>query len=295
MQRRQALAAMAGTATLAAGCTLAPGQDHAGPDAPLAAPLPPWPRPRVRAWVLGSGGPRGFVHVGVVKALQELKLVPDLIVGASAGAVVGVLCAAGWTAARLEQRALDLGAMDLLRWNPLGSTRFSGNAIAELVDRELHQRRLQDLPMRVACAVQRLRDGQVLAFTRGHAGLAVQASAAIEGQLAPVVVRGEAYADADLRMPLPVRLARSLGATQVLAVDASAHEDRAPPGAERWRDSDRRKRELTAPDAAAADLVLHPDIGYWAGYARDYRLRVIEAGYRQTLAQAGALRALHAG
>lgn len=295
MRRRQALAAVAGSATLAAGCTLTPGADHDGPDAPQAVPLPAWPRPRVMAWVLGSGGPRGFVHVGVVKALHELKLAPDLIVGASAGAVVGVLCAAGWTAARLEQRALDLDAMDLLRWNPLGSTRFSGIAIADLIDRELQQRRLQDLPLPVACAVQRLRDGQVLAFTRGHAGLAVQASAAIEGQLAPVVIRGEAFADADLRMPLPVRLARALGATQVLAVDASAHEDRAPPGAERWRDSDRRKRALTEPDAAAADLVLHPDIGYWAGYARDYRLRVIDAGYRQTLAHADALRALHGG
>ena len=66
-----------GTAALGAGGLLLPGcalqaeQDHAGPDAPEAAPLARTPRV---AWVLSSGGPRGFVHVGVVKALQELGL-----------------------------------------------------------------------------------------------------------------------------------------------------------------------------------------------------------------------------
>jgi NTE family protein len=93
---------------------------------------------------------------------------------------------------------------------------------------------------------------------------------------------------------MPVRLARALGAVKVLAVDASAHEQRAPPGAEAYREADLRKRELTRPDADAADLVLHPDLGYWAGFDRAYRERLIGIGYRDTLARAPALRALHA-
>jgi NTE family protein len=109
----------------------------------------------------------------------------------------------------------------------------------------------------------------------------------------PVVIRGERYADADLVMPLPVRLARSLGAQRVLAVDASAHEERAPPGAEEYRDGDRRKRELTQRDAEAADLLLHPDFGYWVSLSREYRERVIAIGYRSTMARAAELRALH--
>jgi NTE family protein len=93
-----------------------------------------------------------------------------------------------------------------------------------------------------------------------------------------VTIRGARYADPDLHLPLPVRLARRLGATRVLAVDASAHEDRAPPQAEAYRDSDRRKRELTRPDARLADVLLHPDTGYWAGWSSDYRARLIAAG-----------------
>jgi NTE family protein len=80
----------------------------------------------------------------------------------------------------------------------------------------------------------------------------------------------------------------------VIAVDASAHEDRAPPGAERFRDSDLRKRSLVQADARYADLVLHPDFGYWVSLSRAFRERAIEAGYRHALAQASRLRELHA-
>ena len=91
-----------------------------------------------------------------------------------------------------------------------------------------------------------------------------------------------------------MRLARQLGAQRVLAVDASAHEDRAPAEAARYRELDLRKRALTQPDASSADLLLHPFFGYWVSLSQEFRQRAIEAGYRQAMAQAAALRALHA-
>ncbi len=283
--------AMAGLAALSGGCAIDFDTDHDSPDAPAVGPLRSTPR---LAWVLGSGGPRGFVHVGVLKALSELGLKPDLIVGASVGALVGTLFAAGLRAGEIERLALDLQPALLLRWQPGSSERFSGAGIASFVNQQVDGQRLQSLPIAMVCVVQRLRDAAVLGFNQGDAGLAVQAAAAIEGQFAPLRIRGERYADADLRMPLPVRLARALGATRVLAVDASAHEAQRPAGAERYAASDQRKRALTRPDAEAADLLLHPEFGYWASVSSQYRQRVIAAGYAATLAQAGALRALHA-
>ncbi len=266
-------------------------QDHTGNDAPAVVPMAHTPRV---AWVFGSGGPRGFVHVGVLKALAELRLVPDLIVGASVGALVGTLAAAGLGAARIEHLALDLQPWQFLRWQPVGDERFSGSALAALVEREVGHRPLQALPTPMVCVAQRLRDGVVVGFNHGSAGLAVQAAAAIEGQFGPLRVHGERYADADLRMPLPVRMARALGATQVLAVDASAHEDHAPAGTQAYRAADLRKRALTQPDAAVATVLLHPEFGYWAGISHAFREKAIAAGYRTTMAQSAALRAMHA-
>lgn len=273
------------------GCALQPDADHRGDDAPAAQPLNA--KPRV-AWVFGSGGPRGYVHLGVLRALDELGLQPDLLVGASVGALVAVLRAAGMPAAEIVRAGLAMQPWQLLRWAPGGSQRWAAGGVADWVQQAVGSRPLQALPLPVLVAAQRLHDGTVLGFNHGHAGLAVQAACAIEGQFTPVRIRGDLYADADLRMPLPVRLARAAGATRVLAIDASAHEDRAPAGSERYRDGDRRKRALTAPDARLADLLLHPDFGYWVSLSDEFKRRAIAAGHAAALAAAPALRALHA-
>lgn len=291
LARRRLLlcAGIAGAAGLA-GCSLSPDQDHNGPDAPRAEPLR---RPVRVAWVLSSGGPRGFVHVGVLKALEELKLQPDLIVGASAGALVGSLCASGMPATEIEALALDLQPWTLGRVALGTPERLSGGAIAELVRGRAREPMLERMPVAMACVALRQSDGAPVAFTAGDAGLAVQASAAIEGQFTPVRIRGQRYADPDWATPLPVRVARALGAQRVLAIDASAHLERAPPGAERYRESDLRKKALVDADAALADQVLKPDFGYWVSLSREFRERAMGAGYRETMAQAEGLRALH--
>ncbi len=243
--------------------------------------------------MLGSGGPRGFVHVGVLEALDELGLVPDLIVGASVGALVGSIYASGRRASELKAVALDLNLLSFAHFAYGSKERYSGAPVADLVRRNVAEPQLERMKIPIACVVARLSDRRSLAFTAGEAGLAVQASSAIEGQFAPVRINGERYADADWEAPLPVRLARSLGAGVVLAVDASAHLDRAPEGAARFRESDLRKKALIDADAPHADLVLKPDFGYWVSLSRDFRERAITAGYRDTMAQAHAIRALH--
>ena len=288
--RRRALACAAALAVLP-GCTLAPDQDHDGADAPRAEPLD---RPMGIAWVFSSGGPRGFVHVGVMRALDELGLQPDLIVGASVGALVGSLRAAGVPATQIEAMALDLQPISLARLALGSDARFSGAPLAELVREHSPIQLLQRMPVAMACVAARRRDREAVAFTAGDVGLAVQASSAIEGQFSPVRIRGEQYIDADWVAPLPVRLARALGARRVLAIDATAHLDRAPAGAERYRRGDLRKQALVDADAQLADLVLKPDFGYWVSLSREFRERAIEAGYQSTLAAASRLFQLHA-
>lgn len=299
--RRHLLKGLAGAAAVAgvsgfsslglAGCTFAPDRDHDGPDAPRSEPLA---RPVRTAWVFSSGGPRGFVHVGVLRALDELGLAPDLIVGASVGALVGGLRAAGRTARDIEALALDMQPLFLGRLAVGSEERFSGSALAQMMRLEAPVRLLERMPIAMACVALRRTDRQTVAFTAGDVGLAVQASAAIEGRFTPVRIGGVQYLDADWATPLPVRVARALGARRVLAIDASVHLDRAPPGAERYREGDLRKKALVDVDAQAADLIIKPDFGYWVSLSREFRERAIDAGLRETLALAEPLRALHA-
>lgn len=297
MNRRHALTVIASSAgVLTAGCTISADFDHTDSDVPrYDATLN---RPARVAWVFSSGGPRGFVHIGVIKALEELGLKPDLIVGGSAGAMVGALYASGVRAAKLEALALDLGMLEVGRWAMLGEGKFDGAPIAAQVTEQIMaqtgKQTIEKLPIRFAAVAADKLSRQPVVFNAGHAGLAVQASSAIEGMFTPVRIRGVQYIDADLVMPMPVRLARSMGAVKVLAIDASAHEDKAENVVPRYRAGDLRKRALTLPDTLAADVNLQPDFGYYVNTSKEFRLRCINAGYAQTMAKAQILKALHA-
>lgn len=292
MQRRNFLAPIV-TAPLAllGGCAWLQDVDHNGATAPSAAPLV---RPARSAWVLSSGGPRGFAHVGVLKALTEMGQRPDLLVGASIGSLIGCLYASGMTMQRIESMAMEFNTMAIVRphWAPGGgSEMLSAQGIVELVNGLLGNRTLEQLPIPMVVVAMQQESRQVLAFSRGDAGVAIQASCALEGRLAPVRIRGQAYVDPDLGTPMPVRLVQALGVRKVLAIDVSAHEDKAPHGSERYRAGDLRKRALTEPDARAATLTLHPEINYYVSLSQAFREHAIRAGYEQTLAQAAQIKA----
>ncbi len=294
LSRRRAVMGMAvaGVAALGGtGCTFAPDTDHTDDEAPKAVAL--LRKPRI-AWVFSSGGPRGFVHVGVLKALAELGVKPDLVVGASAGALVAVMYACGRSVQDIERLALDVQPAALARWALGSPERISGAAIASLVNREVNGALLEQLRLPAVCVATRRKDHQLIGFNAGDPGIAVQASCAIEGQFSPVRIRGEQYVDPDHHQPLPVRLARQLGADKILAIDASAHEDKAPAGTERYRAGDLRKRALTQPDVLAATFTLHPEFGYYVNLSREFRERAIAAGYQTTLRAADKIALLHA-
>lgn len=293
MQRRQLLMPLLAAPLAALGsCAWVQDIDHDGEHAPASLPLN---RSFRTAWVLSSGGPRGFAHVGVLKALAEIGLRPDLLVGASIGSLAACLCAGGMTPAEMEKRALEFSTLGVVRPNLGGSgPKLSGAGMVGMINELLGQRRLEQLQVPVAVVAMGQASRELVAFTSGDAGVAVQASCAIEGSFAPVRIRGLAYVDPDLGAPMPVRLARALGAQRVLAVDVSAHEDKSPAGSERYRPGDLRKRALTEPDAKAATFTLHPEFSYYVNLSQALREAAIRAGYEQTMAQAAALRAAFA-
>ncbi len=294
--------ALLGAGFALTGCSVNPDYNHTAEDAPRSL-LMARSKPIRHAWVLSSGGPRGFVHVGVLKALEELGHQPDLIVGGSVGALIGALYAGGVKAKELEQMALNLGVTDMGRLALIGDGKFEGTPLASIVNRELTLRcgtcEMQKLPIAFAAAASERESRKNVLLNHGDAGVAVQASCAIEGMFTPVRIRGVQYVDADLVAPMPVRLARQLAKglssipvqERLLALDASANEAKAPPGAERYREGDLRKRALTQADARFADLTLHPEMSYWVNTSREFRERTIAQGYAHTLAQAARITA----
>jgi NTE family protein len=292
MRRRLLLAAAAassGAVSVLSGCGVEPTVAD-GPDAPTFVPTNA--RPRL-ALVLAAGGPRGFAHVGVLRALDELGIRPDLVVGASVGALIGSALAAGLSVAQIEAFAFDFDFYRLARWSASDGFKLEGRGISDLVQQTLGVQRFQQLRIPFAAVATDLQRNAAAIFNHGQLGPAVQASCAVPRWFAPVRIRGREFVDGDATSPLPVKAARSLGAQRVLAVDVAVHADRPrPSGAERYLESDRLKRAQIDAEASLADLVLHPYFGYWVNLSRDYRENAARAAYEQTLQQASRLRAL---
>jgi len=208
-------------AAFLAACTLPP-TDYNGTGAPSEAAIVPLRSDRpVVALALGSGGARGFAHVGVIKALEEGGIEADIVTGASSGAVVAALYASGYRAGRIERIALEVEESDLVDLTPVGKGWVKGEALQEFVNRMVGDRPIERLPRRFAVVATAATSGRLTVFNRGNTGVAVRASASVPRVFIPPVINGEEYLDGGLLSPVPVKVARAMGADVVIAVDVS--------------------------------------------------------------------------
>jgi len=235
------------------------------------------------ALVLGSGGPRGFAHIGVLKALDEAGVRPDLIVGSSVGAMVGALYAAGYDSHKLEDMAYGLNLFEFLEASMMWGGAASGRAVQAYIDKAVDGRPMERLGTPFAAVATRLSDRKLVVFNHGDTGLAARASGASPGQFKPVRIGNELYVDGDEASPVPIHVARELGAKVVIAVDVSAYLDQTPPNVpQEWIDKDERRRRQIDAEAPQASVLIHPDLGYYAGHDESYRRRVIEIAEQAT-------------
>lgn len=271
-----AFASAALTAGMLPGCSGGIAE-YSGPDAPTFAPYSAGQQPRI-ALVLGAGGPRGFAHIGVLKVLEANGIEPDLVVGASVGAMIGAMYANGMPAAEIERVALDLDAKRFIGISTSGLS-GNGNAVERFVVERTGGKPIDGFARKLAITAATRNGNALTIFNRGNTAAAVRASSATPRQFSPVRILGVEYHDGDEAEPVPIRTARDLGARVVIAVDVSAHISAIPPDAPTaWTVRDRHRAAKVQAQASHADVMIHPDLGYYAGMSPEYRQMCIRRG-----------------
>lgn len=195
---------------------------QAGQDAAIkAVPATKVPPPKI-ALVLGGGAVRGFAHIGVIKVLEAQGLSPDMIVGTSAGSVVGALYAAGYTGFELQKIAFKLEEDSVGDWVVPDRGFIKGEALQSFINKAVQNKPIEKLRKPFSAVATDLQSGEMVVFSRGNTGMAVRASSSVPGVFQPVTINGRDYVDGGLVSPVPVKVARSLGADVIIAVDISA-------------------------------------------------------------------------
>ena len=172
---------------------------------------------------LGSGSARGWAHIGVIQALEESGVRPDIICGTSIGALVG----AAYAANELDRFAgwvKTLGVTDVLSFMDVGLSggMIKGEKLMQFFRRNFIDRRIEDLALPFAAVATALETGHEVWLREGSTIDAVRASLALPGLFSPVWHEGRLLVDGGLVNPVPVSVARAMGADIVIAVDLNA-------------------------------------------------------------------------
>jgi NTE family protein len=218
------LAALAGFAL--AGCGSTP---VAPPAATVAAAQPLPPRKIKIGLALGGGAARGFAHIGVIKALEAQGIFPDIVVGTSAGSVVGALYAAGSNGFELQRTAMDMDEAAISDWALPFFSKVSGvlkgDALQNYVNKAVRNVPIERLKIPFGAVATDLNTGKPILFQRGNTGQAVRASSAVPSVFQPVKIGNRSYVDGGLVAPVPVKFARDMGADFIIAVNISTQTE----------------------------------------------------------------------
>lgn len=172
--------------------------------------------------VLSAGGAKGLTFIGVIKVLEKYNIPIHCITGTSAGALIGGVYASGTNIKKIEEVALSTTYRKLTRL--IDPTKPSialikGEKITKFISENLSKQKIEDFKIRFACVATDLFSGKKVVFDRGDALTAIRASICAPGILKPVVYKNMCLMDGGLVDPLPVDVAKDMGADVIVAVD----------------------------------------------------------------------------
>ena len=266
---------------------------------PAPAPAAPLPMPRkIKVGLaLGGGAARGFAHIGVIKALEANGITPDLVVGTSAGSLVGALYAAGNNGYALQKMAIDMDEGAISDWSvpffsgPTGV--LKGEGLQNYVNRAVQGQPIEKLKMPFGAVATDLKSGRPILFRRGNTGAAVRASSSVPGVFKPVRIGTIDYVDGGLVSPVPASFARKMGADFVIAVNISAQPEVQPASGAfeiLLQTFAIMGQSLNQYELQQADIVIRPELASMKGSDFQSRGKAITAGERAAIAAIPELR-----
>jgi len=175
----------------------------------------------VFALALGGGAALGYAHLGVLDVLEQEGLIPDLVLGASMGSLMGGFYCSGMEPDLIASHASELGIWKLLDLQMGGLGFLEWKRVRRRLEPLLRVERLEDCRPALVCVATDLLSGERVMLRRGPLLDAMLASAAVPGLYEPVEWEGRLLVDGGLVDEVPVLSARDLGADVIVAVDVS--------------------------------------------------------------------------
>jgi NTE family protein len=237
--------------------------------------------------VLGSGGARGFSHVGVLKILEQNHIPVDMIIGTSAGSIVGALYSDQPSADRVRKLLFEARREKVIDFSivsiPTGP--ISGKGLQEFLTTNMHAKNFEQLKIPFAAIATDFEAGRLHVFASGPIAPAVNASSAAPPFFRPVKLYGRIYADGGLIDPVAVDVAKRFHPKIIIAVRLDSVLSKEMPTYSPGfflRGFDMMLLQLSEYSARGADVVIVPEVGDINMFADSGRAASMDAGMDAT-------------
>lgn len=235
------------------------------------------------ALVLGGGGTRGMAHVGVLEEFEKANIKIDLLIGCSAGSIVGALYADNPNAQYIRKILRPLKKWDILDvsvWK--GRYGFvQGGSLQSFLRKHLFSRRFDQLCIPLCVATTDLLAGELVCISSGPLIPAVHASSAVPLIFSPVVLHDRLLVDGGVADPVPVQIAKASGAQVIVAVDLSAMLEKTCPTnlfGIATRSAEIKFLLQSESCVMGADIVIRPELGCMGMFDDSDAEKTYEAG-----------------
>lgn len=183
-------------------------------------------RPKI-GLALGSGGARGFAHLGVLKALKDHSIPVDMIAGSSMGALIGCFYGFGHDISQLIKLSKAFKRQYYIDFTVPKMGFIAGNRVKNLIRLFMQGKQIEDLDIPVAVIATDLQTGEKVVFKKGPIPEIVRASISIPGVFVPEKINGRLMVDGGVADRVPVTTVKGMGANIVIGVDVSRVNRRA--------------------------------------------------------------------
>ena len=229
---------------------------------------------------LGSGGAKGFVHLGALKAFEENGIEFDIVAGTSIGSVVGAFYAAGYSPTDIIEL---LKRIDFNEIKNLFMIKMDTSGMFNVIDREIGSLKIEELKKPFKAVATELETGKEHVFDSGSVAQALCASSSIPPFFKPVVIDGVRYVDGAFTNSVPADLVREMGADYVVGIDLSARESKQTLLKKLFPTYKTDVKEPWKKGYENSDVILHPQLDDYSSVAFWLGEEMFDIGYNEAL------------
>ncbi len=229
---------------------------------------------------LGSGGAKGFAHLGALKAFEEFGIKFDMITGTSIGSIIGAFYAEGYSSTDIWEmlKRIDFGEI-----TNLFMIQMDTSGLFNVIDRELGSLNIEEIKKPFMCVATELETGKEHVFKSGSAAKALCASSCIPPFFKPVVIDDKRYVDGAYTNSVPADLLKEMGADYIIGIDLATKESKTGLLKKLFPTYKSDVKEPWAKGYLYSDVVIHPDLNKYSSTSIGSGMAMYDIGYQAAL------------